>query len=152
MVRYIAPALVLSLPLSSGQIVSMDLDLAAAMVDQVMIVEVQYAMEFPMDYMSRIEYSLKVLEVVYGAAVQEGDYLAFYSFNLPRSYTGPDGMTTWESPLVTGSGLELTVEEGDTVIALTYTLPCDESVPAEIVRLEPLGNLDAVMDCLDNSE
>jgi hypothetical protein len=147
--RSIPLALALSIPLSSGQIVSMGLDQAAGMADQVMIVEVQYAIEFPMDYMSRIEYSLKVLEVVYGVDVQEGDYLAFYSFNLPRSYTGPDGMTTWESPLVTGSGLELTVEEGDTVIALTYTLPCDESAPAEVVRLEPLQNLEAVLDCMD---
>lgn len=133
----------------ASQIFYMDLDQVVCLVENILVVEVVQAVHFPMDYMDRMEYTIRVLEVLHGADVREGDFIAWYTFDLPRSYTGSDGMEVWESPLVTGSGLEMCVMEGDTVIALTYSLSDDSSRAAELVRLEPPDSLEKIMGLLE---
>jgi len=137
--------------LMASQIFYMDLDQAVWLADNILVVEVSHVVHFPMDYLDRMEYTFRVLEAVHGDDVGEGDFLVFYTFDLPRSYTDTDGNEVWESPFVTGSGIEMSVEEGDTVIALVYSPPCDASRPAELVRLEPPGSLETIMGLLEGT-
>jgi hypothetical protein len=143
--------LIVCASLMASQIFYMDLDQAVWLADYVMVVEVSHVVHFHMDYLDRMEYTFRILEVVHGDGVWEGDFLTFYTFDLPRSYTDADGNEVWESPFVTGSGMEMFVEEGDTVIALVYSPPCDASRPAELVRLEPPGSLETITQLLEGT-
>lgn len=152
MIRSVLILLTVLAAASASMVYYMDLEDVVGMAGQVLLAEVGGATLLPMDYVNRMDYSLEVIEVIGGVEVQPGEYTAFYVYDLPRSYIGPDGIEVWESPLVTGSGMETMVQKGDTVIVLAYGLPCDQSVPMEVIRLEPLESLDSVLVLLQGLE
>jgi len=76
--------------------------------------------------------------------------VAVYTMHLPRSFVDSSGNEVWESPLVSGSGIEFLVYPGDTVLVFGSALPCgDASVPMSIVRVEFADSLGSVINMLE---
>ena len=55
------------------------------------------------------------------------------------------GNEVWESPIVNGSGHEMSVSKGDTVIVFLGYIPTDLSISAEVIRIEPTDSLDSIL-------
>ncbi|OPL19235.1 MAG: hypothetical protein AVO35_11700 [Candidatus Aegiribacteria sp. MLS_C] len=146
------PGVVLVSVLSAGQVFYMDLEQAAGMAENIFVAEMGESAVIAMDYLIRVEYEMDVLQVLRGTGVNAGGLFVFYTFDVPRSYVDEDGMEVWESPMVTGSGIETAVEEGDTVIVFAYGLHSDLPAGIEVLRMEPLDSLAVVMAMLDGSE
>jgi len=66
--------------------------------------------------------------------------------DLPRVYIDSSGDEIWESPVVFGSGIEMSVSAGDTVVVLAWRAV--DGQPVQIVRLEPADSLGSVRDRL----
>jgi hypothetical protein len=113
--------------LAASQVFYMTLEESLDFTESVLLVRVESVIEFPGDYMNRIEYYFKVLDVVSGPDSLEG------------------GNEIWESPIVTGSGYEMFIEEGDTVIVFLDRLPDDQQQYAGVIRVDPADSLEGIL-------
>ncbi len=131
--------------LAASQVFYMSLEESLDFTESVLLVKVEQVINFPMDYMERIEYYFKVLDVVSGPDSLEGDFIASYEMLYPRAYTDDEGNEVWESPIVTGSGYEIFTEEGDTVIVFLERLPDDQYPFASVIRVDPADSLEGIL-------
>ena len=131
--------------LAASQVFYMSLEESLDFTESILLVRVESVIEFPGDYMNRIEYYFKVLDVVSGPDSLEGDFIASYEMLLPRSYHDEEGNEVWRSPIVTGSGYEIFTEEGDTVIVFLDRLPDDQQQYAGVIRVDPADSLESIL-------
>lgn len=138
--------------LAASQVFYMTLEESLDFTEAVLLVRVESVIEFPGDYMNRIEYYFEVLDVVYGPDSLEGEFMATYEMLLPRSYIDEEGNEIWESPIVTGSGYEMFTEDGDTVIVFLDRLPDIQLQYAGVMRVEPADSLESILLLLNPEE
>jgi len=142
--RLAAVLLLAALSAQASQIFHMDLEEALGMTEVVLLVRVGQVNEIPNDYATVMEYGLEVLSVVSGADSAGAGVAAVYTSDRPRSFLTEDGTEVWESPLVTGSGLEMSVQRGDTVVAFLGSPLAAYPEAVTLVRMEPADSLPAV--------
>ena len=147
--RYAVATLILALPLAlqASQVFHMDMEDAAGMADCVLLARVEHVVDRLAGSLKEVEYTLDVLAVAHGPDSLQCGLRGVYVMDLPRSYTSEDGSEVWESPLVTGSGMEMSVEPGDTVVALT-ALPRGADRSVSVVRMESVDSLESVVAVL----
>jgi hypothetical protein len=133
----------------SVQIFHMTLSEALFITDNIYVARITGMLHMPMDYMDRIEYYLEVIDVVSGEELPEEDLYLIYSMMLPMCAIDEEGNEIWESPLVTGSGCEFSVCEGDTVIVFTGPLGTDSTVTGSVVRMEPMDSMSEILRILE---
>jgi hypothetical protein len=133
---------------AASQIFHMDLPEVLQMSDCVILSEVLSMEEH--GYVGFIEAacSLRLLGVLSGTPAPDTCFDASYIMNLPRSQTLDDGTEVRESPLVSGSGLELGIEPGDTVIVLLSAADLGDGANFVVIRIEPSDSLSTVLDLL----
>ena len=135
--------------LAASQVFYMSVEESLDFTEAIVLVRVEQVINFPMDYMERIEYYFKVLDVVSGPDSLEGDFIASYEMLFPRAYTDDEGNEVWESPIVTGSGFEMFTEEGDTVIVFLDRIPDDQLQYASVMRVYPADSLESILVLLN---
>lgn len=141
--KLILPALFCVLPLQASQVFHMSLDEVFGLAETVFLARVENVEHTPFEWLARADYELIVTEVLLGPDSLLGTRIdAFYTMDLPRAYVDSDGNEIWESPIVFGSGIEMSVSAGDTVVALAGRLL--EGPVLNLVRLEGLERLDEV--------
>lgn len=143
-VRIAALLLLAALSARASQIFHMDLEEALGMTEVVVLARVDQVSEIPNEYAVVMEYGLEVVSVLSGADSTARGLAAVYAADRPRSLLTEDGTEVWESPLVTGSGLEMSVQRGDTVVAFLGSRLEDYPEPVRLVRMEPADSLPAV--------
>jgi hypothetical protein len=141
--RLILPTLFCVLPLKASQIFYMSLDEAFGLAETVFLARVESVEHTPFEWLTRADYELSVTEVLMGPDSLAGTRMdAYYIMDLPMAYLDSDGNEVWESPIVFGSGIEMSVSAGDTVVAVAGRLL--EGPVLNLVRLEKLEHLDEV--------
>ena len=130
---------------AATQVFYMSLEESLDFTEAIVLVRVEQIINFPMDYMERIEYYCKVLDVVSGPDSLEGDFIASYEMLFPSPYIDEEGNEIWESPIVTGSGFEMFTEEGDTVIVFLDRIPDDQQQYAGVMRVYPADSLGSIL-------
>jgi len=138
--------------LAASQVFYMSLEESLDFTETILLARVSCVIHLPMDYLDRMEYYFEVLDVVSGPDSLEGEFIATYESLFPRSYYDEEGNEIWESPIVTGSGLEMFIEEGDSVIMFLERVPDDPQQFTWIVRIEPADSLDSILFLLDPEE
>lgn len=138
--------------LTAAQVFYMSLEESLDLTEAVLIVSVEQVIDFQTDYLNRIEYHFKVLDVVSGPDSLEGELIAFYEMLYPRLSYDEKGNEIWVSPFISGSGYEMFIEEGDTVIVFLDSLPEDQQRYAGVLRVDPLDSLDSVLLLLNSEE
>ncbi len=131
--------------LAATQVFYMSVEESLDFTESILLVRVEKVMNFPGNYMDRIEYYFSVLDVVSGPDSIEGDFIASYEMMFPRPYYDEEGNEIWESPIVTGSGFEMFAEEGDTVIVFLDRIPDDQQQYAGVMRVSPADSLESVL-------
>jgi len=134
---------------TATQVFHMNLYEALCFTDDVYVVRIDYVYRFHMDYMDRIEYYMEVIDVVHGEDPPQEELLCAYSMMLPSCTTDENGNEIWESPLVSGSGNESAVSEGDTLIVLTSHIATDSTRAVSVVRIESLDSMDEIIRILE---
>jgi hypothetical protein len=113
----------------------------------VLVVRVEAAGGYSTEYIHRVEYTLRVLKTLIGTEMPDSVIPAQYTMDLPRVVTDAGSGEVWESPMVTGSGMELSVEPGDCVVVLACAgYSCQR--PLNVIRMEPAGNLERVLEIM----
>lgn len=131
--------------LVASQVFYMSIDESLDMSDAVALAEVTETITFRMDSGNKVEYIFQVVEVISGEDSLKGEVFAEYFMDFPTTWVDEDGNEVWESPIVSGSGLEMSVNKGDTVIVFLGYVPTDPGSPAEVIRIEPADNLDSIL-------
>ncbi len=145
--KLILPALFCVLPLQASQVFHMSLDEVFGLAETVFLARVESVEHTPFEWLARADYELIVTEVLLGPDSLVGTRMdAFYIMDLPSVYVDSDGTEIWESPIVFGSGIEMSVSAGDTVVAMAGR-PVDDQ-PVQIVRLECADSLESVRNRL----
>lgn len=145
--KLILPALCCVLPLNASQVFYMSLDEAFGLAETIFLARVESIEHTPFEWVTRADYQLGVTEVLMGPDSLAGTRMdAYYIMDLPMAYLDSDGTEVWESPIVFGSGIEMSVSAGDTVVVLAWRSVGDQ--PVQVVRLEPAESLDSVRDRL----
>lgn len=142
--RPVALLLLAALSAHASQVFHMDTEEALGMTEVVLLARVNQVDEIPNEYATVMEYGLEVVSVLSGADSTARGLAAVYAADRPRSFLTEDGTEVWESPLVTGSGLEMSVEAGDTVLAFLGSPLEGYPEPVSLVRMEPADSLPAV--------
>ena len=127
--------------LFASQVFYMSIDESLDMCDAIVLAEVTETITFPMDFGDRTEYIFKVIEVVSGEDSLKGEFYADYFNEFPMVWIDEDGNEVWESPIVSGSGLEMSIEKGDSVVVFLGYIPTDPAIHTEVVRIEPADSL-----------
>lgn len=141
--KWLLPALCCVLPLQASQVFQMSLDEVMGLAETVFLARVEGVAHTPFESIVRVDFNLRVTEVLLGPDSLTGTSLdAFYTMNLPSVYLNSDGTEVWESPIVFGSGIEMSVSVGDTVVALAGLPGGDQ--PLNLVRLEHTESLESV--------
>lgn len=140
--------IVVAFPVFASQVFYMSTEEALELTECIFLAEAGMILDIPMSYTDRTQYTFHILEVVIGTDSLEGTYLSYYSANLPWAYTGQNGEEISRSPLLTGSGYETIVEEGDTVIVFS-DLPVDDSHPLNLIRIEHVDSLESIQEILE---
>jgi len=148
MIRAVAFLAGICLTAAASQVFFMDLPEALRMSDCVILAEVLSTEEHDYDGFLEVAGSLRLLGVLSGAPAPDSCFSASYIMDLPRSQTMEDGTVMWESPLVTGSGLEFRIEPGDTVVVLLSAAELGDSTRFGVIRFEPADSLGAILDLL----
>lgn len=145
--RWMLPALCCVFPLKANQIFYMSLDEAFGLAETVFLARVESVEHSPFEWVTRADYQLSVTEVLMGPDSLAGTRMdAYYILDLPMAYLDSDGNEVLESPIVFGSGIEMSVSAGDTVVVLAWRPVGDQ--PVEVVRLECADSLESVRDKL----
>ena len=131
--------------LVASQVFYMSIDESLSMSDTVVKAEVTETITFAMDSGDRAEYFFRVIEVVSGDESLKGGFFADYFMHMPMAWIDEDGNEVWESPIVSGSGHEMSINKGDTVIVFLGYIPDDPTTPTEVVRIEPTDSLDTIL-------
>ena len=131
--------------LVASQVFYMSIDESLDMSDAVVRAEVTETVTYAMDSGDNVEYFFKVIEVLSGDESLEGEMFADYFMDQPMAWIDADGNEVWESPILTGSGLELSTEKGDTVIVFLGYIPADPATASEVIRIEPADSLDKIL-------
>lgn len=145
--KWIPPVLCCVLPIEASQVFHMSLDGAFGLAETVFLARVESVEHTHFEWLVRADFELGVTEVLLGPDSLNGILVdAFYTMDLPRAYIDSDGTEIWESPLVFGSGIEMSVAAGDSVVALAGR-------PIEghglcLLRLEGMERLDEVSTLL----
>ncbi len=148
MKKIFAVLLAAAFPVFAGQLFYINIEKALELAECIFLVEVEMIFDIQMSYMCRTEYTFHVLEVVTGADSLDDTYLAVYSMNLPGVYTNQNGEEIFRSPLLTGSGYETMVQEGDTAIVFS-NLPIDDSQQLNLIRIEHADSLESIQEMLE---
>jgi hypothetical protein len=148
MIRAVAFLAGICLTAAASQVFYMDLPEVLRMSDCVILAEVLSMEEH--DHIGFMEGagSLRLLGVLSGAPAPDSCFSASYIIDLPRSQTLEDGTVMWESPLVTGSGLEFRIEPGDTVVVLLSAAELCDGTRFGVIRMEPADSLGSILDLL----
>lgn len=145
--NWILPAICCAFPLNASQIFHMSLDEVVGMAETVFLASVEGVGRTPSEWVVQVDFELRVIEVLLGPDSLAGTTLdAFYTMDLPRAFVDCDGTEVWESPIVFGSGIEMTAGVGDTVLALAWLPDADSSV--NLARLEHADSLESVRNRL----
>lgn len=148
MIRMMAVLAGLSVPAAASQVFTMDLPEVLPMADCIVLAEVVTMGISPSGECIAANYSLAPVEVLSGIVQPDTCFGASYLMDLPRSRTLDDGTEVWESPLVSGSGLEMSCAPGDTVIALMSVLDQGDSLRFSVIRMEPPCSLREILELL----
>ena len=121
----------------------MSLDEVFGLAETIFLARVESVEHTSFEWLARADYELSVTEVLLGPDSLLGTRIdAFYTMDLPRAYIDSDGTEIWESPIVVGSGIEMSAAAGDTVVAIAYWQM--EGHTLSLVRLEGMERLDEV--------
>lgn len=141
--KWLLATLCCVLPLHASQVFHMSLDEVFGLAETVFLARVESVEHTSFENFDRVNFSLSVTEVLLGPDSLVGTSLdAAYAMDLPSVYIDSDGTEIWESPIVFGSGIEMSVAVGDTVVALAWEL--QEGQTLGLIRLEGLESLDEV--------
>jgi hypothetical protein len=138
--------------MGASQVFYMSLEESLGFTETILLARVSSVIHIPMDYMNRMEYYFEVLDVVSGPDSLEGEFIATYESLFPRPYYDEEGNEIWESPIVSGSGYEMLIEEGDSVIVFLERIPEDRQQFCWVVRIEPLDSLESILLLLPDPE
>jgi len=145
--KWIIPALCCVVPLKASQVFHMSLDEVFGLAETVFLARVESVEHTAFEWLVRADFELSVTEVLLGPDSLPGTRMAaFCTMDLPRVYIDSSGDEIWESPVVFGSGIEMSVSAGDTVVVLAWRAV--DGQPVQIVRLEPADSLGSVRDRL----
>ena len=136
--------------LLASQVFFMSIEESLDMTDAVVLAEVSAKVSFPMDCWDRTEYFFTVIEVVSGDESLQDEFFGDYFMEFPSSWVDDDGNEIWESPILTGSGHEMLVEKGDTVLVFLGYIPTEAEQHIKVLRIEPSDSLDSVLLILNN--
>ncbi len=150
--RPVAVLFLAALSAQASQVFHMGTEEALGMTEVVVVARVDQMAEIPNEYAVVMEYGLEIVSVLSGADSTARGLAAVYAADRPRSFITEDGTEVWESPLVTGSGLEMSVQPGDTVLAFLGSPLEGYPEPVSLVRMEPADSLPAVRRLLMGME
>jgi len=150
MIRTPMVCFVLAGAATGSQIFHMDLQTVVSMADTVLLAEVVSVEEIPMIYGIEVCFGLRKLAEDSCVGIPDTVFSASYFMESPRSYHLEDGSEIWESPLVSGSGLEMTCGTGDTVTVLLGGLTAQSGTLLELLRMEPAGSFGEVQGLADD--
>jgi len=145
-------ALLSAFPMFASQVFFMGLRDDFYLSSNIFLARVEQVLNIPMDYMERMEYTLTILDVIMCTDSLEDPIVGAYSMLLPRAYITPSGDEVWESPIVNGSGMEMGIMPGDTVLVFAgHLLSGTSSQPVSIIRLEYPDSLEKVLELLQEN-
>jgi hypothetical protein len=116
----------------------MDLEMVLDMSGTVLIGVCTAVQEEQAEYWASRDYSFVVREVLRGSAQPGTEIECLYVQDYPQPYTDADGSEVWEWPYVSGSGMELLVSAGDTLILLLNSDEITSGRIHSLARIEPL--------------
>lgn len=149
--RTLLLAFAIAFPVCASEVFFMDLEDDMELAENIFLARVEEVWETPMSYMARMDYTLRVLEVISCSDSVTDSVVGAYSMVLPGPYVLDSGEEVWVSPIVNGSGMELYVEPGDTVIVLSGSVLSGSSAePVTIIRLESPEYLENVKELLQH--
>ena len=147
--KFLFLSFVIAAPLWASEVFFMDLEEDMELAKNIFLARVEKAHEMPMDYMARMDYTLSILEVIACSDSLGDSLVGVYTMFLPGPHVLASGEEVWVSPIVNGSGMELYVEQGDTVVVLSErVLTGSTSEPVSIIRLESPANLQTIRELL----
>lgn len=137
-------------PLASAtQIVFMDLNDVLPLAGCVLIAKVVSMEALEFDEWCSGDFSLIVLETLRGEAETGIQIGCTYHLNLPRICESAAGTVAWVSQDETGSGHELLVSPGDSVIVMLESAYADPISSHTLLRIEPRTMLDVILGKMD---
>lgn len=144
MIRILVVCIVLAGAAAGSQVFHMDLPTVVSIADTVLLAEILSVEELPGLYGMEVRFGLRPLTYDIVVGTPDTVLYASYFMEYPRSYHLEDGSEIWESPLVSGSGLEMTCGTGDTVTAFLAGLTLRTGLSPELLRIEPAGSFEDI--------
>lgn len=133
---------------SSSQVVSMELDQVVSWAGTIVVARLDSVEEAGCEDTYIVTFEATVLQIVDGFIESSVPFSCSYTQLLPETWIDDEGNETTEWPLVTGSGIEMFAEQGDTVVML---LQEDTTAPDRrwsVLRMEPLDSLESVVNLI----
>ncbi len=121
---------------SSEEEINFGIDEALELTDCVFIAELGAIIDIPMSYIERTEYYFNVIDVAMGPDSLSGKNAAVYLNRVPGYQNIQPGEEEAQALLLTGSGYEIEIEEGDTVVVFSKIYGNTSSLMS-LIRIEP---------------
>lgn len=143
------PALLaLAAPAPASQIVHMGLDEVVSRAGTIVVARVDSAEFCGCEDTWAVSFEISVLQSLQGDADPVVPIQCVYSQAVPEAYLDDEGNMITEWPLVTGSGIEMFVSQGDTVVVLLGSAAVSPDRFQSVIRMEPLDSLESVANLI----
>jgi hypothetical protein len=144
-----AVALMLAAVSSQGsQIVCMDLDSVVSWAATIVVARVESVEFCGCEDTWAVSFEISVLQSLHGYADPSAPIRCTYSQQVPEVFIDDEGNEITEWPLVTGSGIEMFVSQGDTIVVLLRSETASPDRFGSVIRMEPLDSLESVVNLI----
>jgi hypothetical protein len=140
--------LILSALASASQIVYMSLDDVVSWAGTIVVACVDSVEFCGCEDTWAVSFEISVLQSLYGYADPSAPMRCTYSQQVPEVFFDDEGNEITEWPLVTGSGIEMFVSQGDTIVVLLRSETASPDRFRSAIRMEPLDSLERVVNLI----
>jgi hypothetical protein len=132
----------------ASQIVHMDLDDVVSWAGTILLARVESVEDAGCQDTRVAIFEIDVLEIIEGSADSSATISCSYAQFMPETYYDDDGNEITEWPLVTGSGIEMQVAPGDTVVVLLRSQMVMPGTMQSVIRMEPSDSLESIVNLI----